>query len=103
MKTEISAIALCILTQAWLVGCGSGSDSESKAAAAAAGANGGGVAGQPGTAGNGVAGQPGSAGGVMIENPLTNPTDGPPAGNGMNTSVPAEAKLEDSSKPDHVI
>ena len=104
MKTDRSAIALVILTHAWIVGCGSGGDAtDDKGAAAAAGANGGGVAGQPGAAGSGVAGQLGSAGGVAIENPLTNPTDGPPAGNGQSPSVPADAKLEDIATPDHVV
>jgi len=104
MKTEISAIALAILTQAWILGCGAGSDADDgKGAAAAAGANGGGVAGQPGAAGSDGAGQPGTAGGVAIENPLTNPTEGPPAGNGNSPSVPAEAKLENVSAPDHVV
>jgi hypothetical protein len=104
MKTELSALALVLLTQAWLIGCGSGSDAaDGKCAAAAAGTNGGGVAGQPGSAGNGVAGQPGTAGGATVENPLTNPADGPPAGNGESPSVPAEAKLENVSTPDHVI
>lgn len=45
---------------------------------------------------------PGSA--VPIDNPLTNPSDGPPAGNLSGTCrVPAEAGLEDVSTPDHVV
>jgi hypothetical protein len=39
-----------------------------------------------------------------IENPLTNPSDGPPAGNpDGHCAVPAEAGLADASEPDHVI
>lgn len=103
MKNEISAIALALLTQAWLVGCGPGSDAGGgKAAAASAGANSG-VAGQPGSAGSGAAGHSGAAGGVALENPLTNPASGPPAGNGAGRDVPAEANLESVSAPDHVI
>lgn len=101
-KAELGAIALSFLTLGWLIGCGSSSDATA-GKDAAAGANGGGVAGQPGAAGSGVAGAPGSAGGITVDNPLTNPAEGPPAGNGRNTTVPAEAKLEDTATPDHVI
>lgn len=46
----------------------------------------------------------GGDGGVEVENPLTNPEDGPPAGYlEGECSVPAEAGLEDVSEPDHVI
>lgn len=102
MKTEMTAVALSILTQVWILGCGSSDATDDKGAAASAGANGGGVAGQPGAAGSG-AGQPGAAGGVAVDNPLTNPSDGPAAGNGKDTSVPAEAQLENSATPDHVV
>ncbi|HEY6728852.1 MAG TPA: hypothetical protein VI197_32800, partial [Polyangiaceae bacterium] len=45
-----------------------------------------------------------NTGGVEVENPLTDPEDGPPAGNPDATcSIPAEAGLEDSSNPDHVV
>jgi hypothetical protein len=41
---------------------------------------------------------------VEVDNPLTNPLEGPPAGNPDGTSpVPAAARLEDVSHPDHVI
>jgi hypothetical protein len=41
---------------------------------------------------------------MSVENPLTDPEDGPPAGNPAgDCDVPAEAGLEDSSSPDHVI
>lgn len=44
------------------------------------------------------------AGSVDAANPLTNPTDGPPAGNPDGTcSIPPEAGPEDSSSPDTVV
>jgi hypothetical protein len=43
-------------------------------------------------------------GGVDVPNPLTNPEDGPPAGNPEGAcEIPAEAGLADSSVPDHVV
>lgn len=46
----------------------------------------------------------GGEGGVEVENPLTNPEHGPPAGWAEGEcSVPAEAGLEDVSSPDHII
>lgn len=46
----------------------------------------------------------GSSGGVHVENPLTDPEDGPPAGNpDASCSTPAAAGPEDSSNPDHVV
>jgi hypothetical protein len=44
----------------------------------------------------------GSAG-VPVDNPLTDPEDGPPAGHEGGASIPAEAAPEDSSAPDHVV
>lgn len=42
--------------------------------------------------------------GTTVPNPLTNPQDGPPAGNADGTcSVPAEAGLEDVSQPTTVV
>ncbi len=44
------------------------------------------------------------AGSVDAANPLTNPADGPPAGNPDGTcDIPAEAGPKDTSSPDHVI
>jgi hypothetical protein len=41
---------------------------------------------------------------VYVHNPLANPADGPPAGNGGATCpVPAAAGLQDVSNPDHVV
>ncbi|HYQ43669.1 MAG TPA: hypothetical protein VER11_16930 [Polyangiaceae bacterium] len=96
MKAALSPIVLILQSQLWLIGCGSTADApEGKGGATSANATAG--------SGSGVAGQPGAAGGVAIDNPLTNPADGPPAGNGRDTSVPTEAALEDASKPDHVV
>ena len=42
--------------------------------------------------------------GVDVDNPLTNPLDGPPAGNQEGgCSIPAEAAPEDTSSPDQVV
>ncbi len=41
---------------------------------------------------------------VIVRNPLTNPLNGPPAGNKDGTSpIPAAAGLEDTSHPDYVV
>jgi hypothetical protein len=74
----------------------------------------------PGCGGNSEEGaqqsqQPSGAGGQMqgppvdVPNPLTDPSEGPPAGNGQasgsseHCAVPAQAGLADSSNPDHVV
>ena len=50
--------------------------------------------------GNGPVGQ----GGVVVHNPLTNPLDGPPAGNpDGKCAIPAEAGLGDTANPDRVV
>ncbi len=49
-------------------------------------------------------GSTGTGGSVDVPNPLTNPDDGPPAGNPDGTAaVPAEAGLADSSNPTTVV
>jgi hypothetical protein len=54
--------------------------------------------------GKGSGGDDGAAGGVDVPNPLTNPEDGPPAGNPEGScQVPAEAGLADSSSPRTVV
>jgi hypothetical protein len=41
---------------------------------------------------------------VDVDNPLTNPADGPPAGYAEGgCAIPTEAGLEDTSRPDHVV
>jgi len=79
--------------------CGSGNDSAEGKSAGASGAG----ANTVGASGAGTAGQPGSVPTTPVENPLTNPAEGPPAGNGKSVSVPAEAGLADVSAPDHVV
>jgi hypothetical protein len=66
----------------------------------------GGSGGEPtaGSGGSPAAGSGGVAGGADIENPLTDPESGPPAGNPEgDCQVPAEAGLEDTSNPDRVV
>ncbi len=47
---------------------------------------------------------PAPVGNVEVDNPLTNPNDGPPAGNAEGACpIPLPAGLEDSSTPDHVV
>ena len=49
-------------------------------------------------------GSGGEGGNVAVDNPLTNPLDGPPAGYAEGgCAVPAEAGLEDVSSPDAVV
>ncbi len=45
----------------------------------------------------------GSEGPVVVDNPLTNPDDGPPAGYAGGCDIPSEAGLEDVSSPDRVV
>lgn len=60
--------------------------------------------GGPGVDAGGGGGDSGGGPGVDAGNPLTNPDDGPPAGNPDGTcAIPAEAGPEDSSSPDHVV
>jgi hypothetical protein len=71
-------------------------------AAEASGGEDAGSAGEPGGAGGGAAS--GRGGGASVENPLTDPEDGPAAGNpDGDCGIPAEAGLEDTSTPDHVV
>ena len=52
----------------------------------------------------GVDGGGADGGSVDAANPLTNPTDGPAAGNPAGTcAIPVEAGPEDTSSPDHVV
>ena len=75
--------------------------------AGSAGASSGGGSGKAGSPGSGGTGNPGTGGGggsVMVENPLTNPEDGPAAGNPDGScAIPAEAGLADVSTPDSVV
>src|SRR6187399_1144346 len=57
-----------------------------------------------GSGGNSESNGDSSTGGVEVENPLTDPESGPPAGRSdTSCTIPSEAGLEDSSSPDHVV
>jgi hypothetical protein len=45
----------------------------------------------------------GGGGSVIVDNPLTDPEDGPPAGHEGGASIPVEAAPEDSASPDRVV
>jgi hypothetical protein len=73
------------------------------AVAAAAGCDDGGTAGGDG-GGPPAADASGPGGSVDASNPLTDPEDGPPAGNpDGDCAIPPEAGPEDTSSPDHVV
>lgn len=95
---RLSSIVVFGLLGLLLGGCGSGDD----------GGDGDGTGGRnhgSGGSGSGGSGSGGGAGagGVDVENPLTDPEDGPPAGHDGGAEVPAEAGLGDSSDPDQVV
>ncbi len=94
MTRLVVGLAAALLV--WAAGCGGGgSSSEDDAGGPGADAGG------PGTDG---AGPDTDAGSVDADNPLTDPEDGPPAGNPDGTCpIPPEAGPEDSSSPDHVV
>ena len=99
----ICGAALAAVSLVWSAGCGSAKDSPggNNAEAAAGNSNAGGKA---GGAGNGAAGAGyGVAGGAPVSNPRTVPSEGPPAGNGKNPSLPEGAGLADVSAPNQVI
>ena len=97
--TRKTCAVLAVVTVLGSTACGSGNDSADGKSAGASGAG----ASAAGASGAGAAGEPGSVPTPPVENPLTNPTEGPPAGNGQSVSVPAEAGLADVSAPDQVI
>ncbi len=81
-----------------------GSSGRASAAGAGGSKNTSGAGGKSGSGGSAMneAGAPGTAG--SEDNPLANPDDGPAAGNPAGAcDIPAEAGLEDSSAPDHVV
>lgn len=96
MKALLSSAALVVVSQLLLAACASSADEPQGGAGAT-------TTGAAGGSGAGAAGQPGHAGSVGIDNPLTNPAEGPPAGNGTETSLPPEATLENVSNPNRVI
>src|SRR5690606_26804770 len=115
-----SRLALLLGTSLLAASCGdAGSGNGSQDTAEAAASANSGSTGVPGSAGGnastggsisssnttGSSGSSATSGGhVEIENPLTDPAEGPAAGFAEGgCSVPAEAGLEDTSNPDHVI
>src|SRR5687767_7465870 len=93
----------------WMAACNGDVDAQKSASDGSAGnAGSAGSAGRPGGAGGrgGTAGGPADAGNADVHNPLTNPEDGPPAGNQnpeATCNVPTEAGLEDVSNPTSVV
>jgi hypothetical protein len=96
-----------LLVAALASACGEGDGGTAAPGGAGSGASTGGGSGKAGSTGSGGTSNPGtggSGGNVMVENPLTNPEDGPPAGNpDGNCAIPAEAGLADVSTPDTVV
>jgi hypothetical protein len=101
MKAAGSSLAvLCLVLN---VACGAEDESargSGGSSMSAAGGSKGSVAGSSSSAGGK---QQGSGGSAPVSNPLTDPDDGPPAGNEADAAIPAEAGPEDVSAPDHVI
>lgn len=89
-----SLAVLCVVLN---VGCGAADESAQSTS--------GGSKGSAGSMSSSSAGgkQQGLGGGAPVSNPLTDPADGPPAGNEAGAAIPAEAGPEDTSAPDHVI
>jgi len=90
-------VALCV---GLCAGCG---DATSEPAEGSGGSsmNSGGSKGS--VAGSSSSDKPGVGGSTPIDNPLTDPAQGPPAGNEADAAIPTEARTEDVSTPDHVI
>jgi len=90
---------------------GNSNTSANDSSASTTGGSGGGMADDGSSSGGGSGGAASSdtggdstTGGVEVENPLTDPEEGPPAGTpDASCSVPSEAGLEDSSNPDQVV
>jgi hypothetical protein len=90
IRRRIATSALCLLAA---TGCGSGSGGSDSGNGTLQGS--GGTASHPATA---------SGGTTVVDNPLTDPQDGPAAGNpDGHCPVPAEAGLEDTSSPTTVV
>jgi hypothetical protein len=83
------------------VGCG-GEEEEGASAQTGGSSTTGGSSSSSG--GASASGGDGSGGSTQVENPLTDPESGPPAGNSEGTcAIPAEAGLEDVSTPTTVV
>jgi hypothetical protein len=90
---KVSTALLVVAGLSGLTACGNASDSTAGET----------MGGSAGVSGVGVGGQAGSAGRAPVENPVTNPSDMPPAGNGAKVAVPTEAGVADASTPDHIV
>ena len=97
-----SIVCVAVAIGAWA--CSSDDDSNANYWGDAGG--GAGASGSGGGASGTGGGDSGTGGGTVVPNPLTNPEDGPPAGNQnpeATCDVPAEAGLEDVSNPTTVV
>ena len=99
------SLVFCVVIVLTVVGCdgdnGNGADAGSSSSGDPSGTGAG-----NGTGGNGTGAGNGTGGGGGIDNPLTDPEDGPPAGNPnpeATCGVPAQAQLEDVSSPTTVV
>jgi len=92
MRSPMSLITLgSILLALPLLGCGGGDDDDGGGDGSGGGSSSGGSS-------------SGGGSGITVENPLTDPETGPPAGNpDANSTIPAEAGPEDSSNSAHVV
>ena len=96
-------LPLCAVVGACLAGCGADGEEPTGGAGAAGRSTGTSGAGSGG-AGAANAGKGGGGGSAGNDNPLTDPEDGPPAGNPDGAcEVPADAGLADVTEPDHVV
>ncbi len=97
MSRDPLLISAGVLLCAMATACGSGDGSSGAAGGAGASGGSGGSGASGGSGGTSGSGGSGGQGG-------TNPGDGPPAGNpDGKCAIPADAQLEDVSKPDHVV
>ncbi|HEX9619405.1 MAG TPA: hypothetical protein VF989_04680 [Polyangiaceae bacterium] len=84
-------------------GAASSGTSSSSGASSASGSGAGGSS-ASGTSSSGAGAAPGAGGSVIVDNPLMDPEEGPPAGNPEGTcDVPMEAGLADTASPDRVV
>jgi hypothetical protein len=101
---RLSALQVALWVVPFMSACG-GDAGEGGANGGSGASNGSGAANGSGASnGSGANGSGATNGHVEVPNPLTDPDDGPPAGNPDGTAeVPAEAGLEDSSNPTTVV
>lgn len=98
MQMKYLGVLGLALATGFIAGCGTANDDGGGGSA-----NGDGVGGSANGDG-GSANTNGSGGTVEVDNPLTDPEEGPPAGrSGAAATIPAAAAAVDTSSPDHVI